>query len=67
MVLPGQNKPFETFQQEDTSCRQYAISQGGNQQQYDIAYVQCMYAHGSYVQTAPRSYPYGYGPFYRYY
>jgi hypothetical protein len=62
MVLPGQNKPFETFQQEDTSCRQYASSQGGYQQQYDIYYVQCMYAHGNYVS------PYGYRyPSYRYY
>ena len=62
MVLPGQAKSFETFQQEDASCRQYASSQGGYQQQYDIAYVQCMYSHGNYVN------PYGHGyPLYRYY
>ena len=70
LSLPGQNKAFETFQQEDTTCRQYASSQpsGPTQQQYDMAYAQCMYAHGNYVASAPTSYPYGNGyPSYPYY
>jgi hypothetical protein len=29
MVLPGSGKPFEVFQADDDSCRQWAFSQGG--------------------------------------
>jgi hypothetical protein len=112
-VMPGQNKPFPVFQQDDAVCRQFASNQtagqaqqannqavgtavvgtllgaglgaaiGGGQgaaigaasgavggtaigagtssnqqygiqQQYDIAYSQCMYSRGNQVQ--------GYGP-----
>jgi hypothetical protein len=47
-------------------------SSGNLQQRYDVAYTQCMYAHGNSVQAMPveppQYYPYGYYPYpYPYY
>jgi hypothetical protein len=57
MVLPGPGKPFDLFQAEDATCRQWARQQIGQstqddwvaQRQYDIAYQQCMYANGNLI------------------
>ena len=53
-VMPAPNKPFAVFQNDNAACRQYAdqqIAGGGHRLQlrYDIAYSQCMYAHGNQV------------------
>lgn len=37
MALPGQNKSFEAFQQDDASCRQYASAQTGGASPADAA------------------------------
>jgi hypothetical protein len=120
-VMPGPNKPFEAFQQDDAVCRQYAqqqvggqaqtannqavggailgtvlgaglgaaigggrgaaigaaggavagtayganssqYAQGGIQQQYDIAYRQCMFSKGNGRGAYRSAPPAGYGP-----
>jgi hypothetical protein len=75
LALPPEGKDLARFQQEDTGCRAYA--QAGTaagtgsvwtsafelQQRYDIAYAQCMAAHGDRVQSLPLAWlyaPYGY-------
>jgi hypothetical protein len=69
MVMPAQGKSFAEFQQDDTSCRQYASllfgsAAGSNdarasgaslQHRYDASYVQCMAAKGESVPTMPAS------------
>src|SRR5262245_38657485 len=44
MVLPARGIPFEQFQLDDASCREWALHQsaGSDQRQYDFAYQQCM-------------------------
>ena len=55
MALPGSDKSFDQFRNDDYQCRQLAHEQvtkagtsdnlnKGNQQRYDSSYVQCMYA-----------------------
>lgn len=132
MALPGQNKDFAAFQQDDMACRQFAWQQtggvspaaaatqsgvgsavvgtalgaaagaaigslggavgagaaigaasgliagsaigtnaaaasyGGVQQAYDVAYTQCIYAHGDTVQAPPTGYAGGGFPAYPY-
>ncbi len=87
IVLPPQGKDLTQFQGEDASCRQYAatiVAKSANpnsaasisqqQQQYDIAYAQCMAAAGnqlapSAIRYAPNfpyvdAYPAYYGPWF---
>jgi len=62
MVLAGNGKTIEQFQADDNACRQWASreierTQGGQvpaQGRYDMAYMQCMYAKGNQIPTAPR-------------
>src|SRR5208283_2584645 len=61
MVLPGPGKPFDQFQVEDATCRQWARLQIGQspqeweaQRRYDIAYQQCMYANGNVIPGTRR-------------
>jgi uncharacterized protein YceK len=61
MVLPGPGKPFDQFQAEDATCRQWARQQIGQslpeweaQRRYDIAYQQCMYANGNVIPGTRR-------------
>ncbi|HTG82770.1 MAG TPA: hypothetical protein VL949_12550 [Geobacteraceae bacterium] len=60
LVLPAPNKPFDVFQAEVATCRQWASQQLGAssgdyyesdeaQRRYDNAYIQCMYAKGNQV------------------
>jgi len=55
MALPGSDKSFDQFRNDDYQCRQFAhervsgaspekFSEYVNQQRYDTSYVQCMYA-----------------------
>ena len=55
MALPGSDKSFDQFRNDDYQCRQVALEQvttagtsdnsnRGNQQRYDSGYIQCMYA-----------------------
>ena len=63
MVLPGAGKPFEQFQADVSSCRDWAAAQVKGafvevpafevQRRYDNAYVQCMYAKGHQVPSPP--------------
>ena len=66
IALPPQGKDLGQFQREDASCRQYAamigsrpgspnanVSAGQRQQQYDIAYAQCMAADGNHLDPNP--------------
>jgi hypothetical protein len=64
MVLPGTGRPMDQFQTDETACRQMAsVSPSGgrvtSQRQYDVVYLQCMYAKGHRVPVPPGS---GYGP-----
>jgi hypothetical protein len=59
MALPGDGKSMEQFSADDGGCRQYAAqhvqsSSGGppRQYQFDMAYMQCMYAKGHRVPVA---------------
>jgi hypothetical protein len=60
LVLPAVGKSMDVFQAEEGECRAYAQQQLGVtpeqasagrmlQAQYDMAYVQCMYAKGNVV------------------
>ncbi len=60
LVLPGTGKNFDQFHSDDLSCRQLSHSQLSSSQQqpdsredaqqdYDIAYIQCMYGKGHRV------------------
>jgi hypothetical protein len=65
MALPGAGKPLERFHAEDTDCRQWAAQRAQEtaqgvpagqfspsevqQQWYDMAYLQCMYAKGNQI------------------
>ena len=73
MVLPGSGKTMEQFQGDDARCRQVAAGElaavaSGNvsdQQRYDMAYMQCMYAQGNQIPVSHRpgySSPYGSTP-----
>ncbi len=64
MALPPAGKDLATFHADDASCRQYAAAQtpGSNvsaastaalQQNYDIAYSQCMASKGNSVRNQP--------------
>ena len=55
MALPGSDKSFDQFRNDDYQCRQFALEQvtttgtsdnlnKGKQQLYDSRYIQCMYA-----------------------
>lgn len=55
MALPGSDKSFDQFRNDDNQCRQFAheqvtvlgtdgASNRNGQQRYDRSYVQCMYA-----------------------
>lgn len=55
MALPGSDKSFDQFRNDDHQCRQFALEQAatagtsdnlniGKQQRYDSSYIQCMYA-----------------------
>jgi hypothetical protein len=67
MVLPGSTKSFDQFRADDGQCRQYAAVQiaskdGANegateQQRYDFAFQQCMYARGHQIPIARGSMP----------
>ena len=85
-VMPPANKNFDAFQQDQAACTGYASQQVGGQTQggsevqlqYNIAYAQCMAAHGNQVPTQQAAYgppagyggyygyPYGYGPYWPY-
>ncbi|HYD47279.1 MAG TPA: hypothetical protein VEB21_02970 [Terriglobales bacterium] len=62
VVLPGDDKQLEEFRADDFRCRQWGADQvaaeaeatGGwpQQQDYDVAYIQCMYAAGHQVPMA---------------
>jgi hypothetical protein len=84
VALPPQGKDLAQFRQEDADCRGYAQQQLGSppagsaspttaqlQQDYDIAYAQCMSASGNSLQSlamfspyGPFGYPYPYPGFY---
>lgn len=60
LVLPGADKGFTEFHNDDVNCRQYARSQINTskdkpntdeegQQLYDIGFIQCMYGKGHRV------------------
>lgn len=54
MVLPGTGRPMDQFQSDEAACRQMAgVSPSGgrvtSQRQYDMIYIQCMYAKGHRV------------------
>jgi len=51
MVLPGENKTFDQFKDDDTFCRGWAAQQSGTKGgwSYDIPYTQCMYLKGNKV------------------
>ena len=54
MVLPGTGRPMDQFQSDEAACRQMAgVSPSGgrvtSQRQYDMIYIQCMYAKGHQV------------------
>lgn len=54
LVLPGTGKSIEQFRTDDAACRLMAAQPQGSarvptQREYDIAYVQCMYAKGHQV------------------
>ena len=73
LVLPGSAMSFDRFINDNTSCQQLALAQAAslvgtgtaigsieiNQQRYDAAFIQCMYAKGHQVpvsaQLAPSS------------
>lgn len=60
MALPGTGKPLEQFRADDSACRQWAAQQiasiqSPSQQQYDMAYLQCMYAKGNQIPVAAGS------------
>lgn len=70
MVLPGSTKTWDQFQIDNADCRNYSGSVVGgknasqaagdsstNQQRYDLAFTQCMYAKGHQVPIARGSYP----------
>jgi hypothetical protein len=73
VALPAQGKDLAQFRQEDAACRGYAQQQlaapstpGGAsattaqlQQDYDIAYAQCMSASGNSLQSMAAFWPYG--------
>lgn len=63
LALPGTGKGFEEFRADDMACRDFAFQQiggrargqtaiHGSQRQYDMAYVQCMYAKGHRVPVS---------------
>ncbi len=60
LVLPGAGKCFDLFHNDDLICRKFVLSQLGatqqkpasqdnTQQDYDIAYMQCMYSQGHQI------------------
>lgn len=60
LVLPGADKGFEEFHNDDLKCRQFAHEQIAalkkapdskeeGQQSYDISFIQCMYAKGHQI------------------
>ncbi|MGZ5055630.1 MAG: hypothetical protein ACXWAT_11920, partial [Methylobacter sp.] len=60
MALPGTGKSFEQFRSDDLTCRQLAHEQLSTsqkepdsteegQQNYDVAYIQCIYGKGHRV------------------
>lgn len=60
LVLPGAGKCFELFHNNDLMCRKLSVTQLGitqqkpdsqekAQQDYDIAYLQCMYSQGHQI------------------
>src|SRR5262245_14021400 len=55
LVLPGAGKSIEQFRADDTTCRLSAVQQAGSrvpsQREYDIAYIQCMYAKGHQIPS----------------
>jgi hypothetical protein len=60
MVLPGEGKQLEEFDRDDASCRGWATErlaispEPWSQRQYDVAYMQCMYAAGHQIPMAAR-------------
>jgi hypothetical protein len=65
-VTPGPYKPPEVFVQEQAACMQYGSQmaarsgqEASQQQRYDLAYGQCMYAKGNQVPgfAAPTTSP----------
>jgi hypothetical protein len=58
MVLPGAGLSLEQFQADETQCRQWAAGRApgaGQQREYDMAYMQCMYAKGHQIPGVRRS------------
>ena len=52
MALAGSGKTFDQFHADDLTCRQFAARDLGSstsQAQYDVAYLQCMYAKGHQI------------------
>lgn len=60
MALPGSDKSFNEFRNDDYQCRQFAheqtrgtyfqdYSEFVNQQRYDTSYEQCMHAKGHHI------------------
>ena len=51
MALPGSGKTLEQFNADDVACRQWAGQQASrlSQWEYDMAYMQCMYAKGNQI------------------
>ena len=66
LVLPGSAMSFDRFINDNTSCQQLALAQAAslvgtgtaigsieiNQQRYDAAFIQCMYAKGHQVPVS---------------
>jgi len=55
MVLPGSGKSLEQFDTDDTACRAWATRRPGGpetQDEYDMAYLQCMYARGHQIPVS---------------
>ena len=66
LVLPGSGMSFDRFINDNKSCQQFALAQAGslngngpasrsmdnNQQRYDAAFIQCMYAKGHQVPVS---------------
>lgn len=54
MVMPSPTKSFAQFQNDQVVCTNSAQQQSGaSQQQYNIAYSQCMYSRGNQVAGLP--------------
>jgi hypothetical protein len=57
LALPATGKPMDVFQAEDAECRAYAqhqvaVAATTRQSQYDIPYIQCVYAKGNAIPGA---------------